>query len=327
MSMDKMYVFSWAIALEEILEICLRLIWTKLPAALYAAGWSDEVLGHPHHPPVVVGGDVQLHSSWRKILDFGFVMLIEARSKLKFADSFVPSGLFLRRSSLLTCYVWVYCWSEMLKCLPWKGSFQSSQPDLDLGRFLWRHRGLWPCLYARRCCIQHECMGEGAAWSQWQCPMWAMGLGIGILVERKLSPRVCCCLLIRPRKLEIASCSNNVFFVILSLPSSIIQRPEVILSLLTAFGGASVGPEPVVIIMPSVVYVALVKRVLNPSVHVLRIAALAGGAGGLAAFFGLPLASAFLGNTRRENRLKGWGRELNENWEASLGFWSSWFLF
>eukprot|EP00434_Breviolum_minutum_P020469 symbB.v1.2.018050.t3/scaffold1425.1/size119490/8 len=67
----------------------------------------------------------------------------------------------------------------------------------------------------------------------------------------------------------------------------------VILSLLTAFGGASVGPEPVVIIMPSVVYVALVKRVLNPSVHVLRIAALAGGAGGLAAFFGLPLASAF----------------------------------
>ena len=63
MSMDKMYVFSWAIALEEILEICLRLIWTKLPAALYAAGWSDEVLGHPHHPSVVVGGDVQLHSS------------------------------------------------------------------------------------------------------------------------------------------------------------------------------------------------------------------------------------------------------------------------
>lgn len=61
--MDKMYVFSWAIALEEILEICLRLIWTKLPAALYAAGWSDEVLGHPHHPSVVVGGDVQLHSS------------------------------------------------------------------------------------------------------------------------------------------------------------------------------------------------------------------------------------------------------------------------
>lgn len=48
-------------------------------------------------------------------------MLIEARSKLKFADSFVPSGLFLRRSSLLTssskrkaveivgvcCYLWV----------------------------------------------------------------------------------------------------------------------------------------------------------------------------------------------------------------------------
>lgn len=210
---------------------------------------------------------------------------------------------------------------------PTTGSFQSSQPDLDLGRFLWRHRGLWPCLYARRCCIQHECMGEGAAWSQWQCPVWAMGLGIGILVERNLSTRVCCCLLIRPRKLEIASCSNNVFFVILSLPSSIIQRPEVILSLLTAFGGASVGPEPVVIIMPSVLYVALVKRVLNPSVHVLRIAALAGGAGGLAAFFGLPLASAFLASTRRENRLKGWGRELNENWEASLGFWSSWFLF
>ena len=71
------------------------------------------------------------------------------------------------------------------------------------------------------------------------------------------------------------------------------------MSLLTAFGGASVGPEPVVIIMPSVLYVALVKRVLNPSVHVLRIAALAGGAGGLAAFFGLPLASAFLGNTRK----------------------------
>lgn len=48
-------------------------------------------------------------------------MLIEARSKLKFADSFVSSGLFLRRSSLLTssskrkavqivgvcCYLWV----------------------------------------------------------------------------------------------------------------------------------------------------------------------------------------------------------------------------
>ena len=30
----------------------------------------------------------------------------------------------------------------------------------------------------------------------------------------------------------------------------------VLLSLLTAFGGASVGPEPVVIIMPSVLYVA-----------------------------------------------------------------------
>eukprot|EP00435_Cladocopium_sp_Y103_P046087 s681_g13.t1 len=67
----------------------------------------------------------------------------------------------------------------------------------------------------------------------------------------------------------------------------------VLLSLLTAFAGASVGPEPVVIIMPSVVYVGLVKKLLNPSVQVLRVAALAGGAGGLAAFFGLPLASAF----------------------------------
>lgn len=67
----------------------------------------------------------------------------------------------------------------------------------------------------------------------------------------------------------------------------------VLLSLLTAFGGASVGPEPVVIIMPSVLYVGMVKKLLNPSVQVLRVAALAGGAGGLAAFFGLPLASAF----------------------------------
>lgn len=67
----------------------------------------------------------------------------------------------------------------------------------------------------------------------------------------------------------------------------------VLLSLLTAFAGASVGPEPVVIIMPSVLYVAMVKKLLNPSVQVLRVASLAGGAGGLAAFFGLPLASAF----------------------------------
>ena len=37
----------------------------------------------------------------------------------------------------------------------------------------------------------------------------------------------------------------------------------------------------------------MVKKLLNPSVQVLRVAALAGGAGGLAAFFGLPLASAF----------------------------------
>lgn len=39
--------------------------------------------------------------------------------------------------------------------------------------------------------------------------------------------------------------------------------------------------------------VGMVKKLLNPSVQVLRVAALAGGAGGLAAFFGLPLASAF----------------------------------
>ena len=45
MSMDRMHVFSLAVALEEILEIFLHLIWTQIPAALYAAGWSDEVLG------------------------------------------------------------------------------------------------------------------------------------------------------------------------------------------------------------------------------------------------------------------------------------------
>ena len=40
-------------------------------------------------------------------------------------------------------------------------------------------------------------------------------------------------------------------------------------------------------------FTGLVQRLLAPSKPVLRVAALAAGAGGLAAFFGLPLASAF----------------------------------
>lgn len=40
-------------------------------------------------------------------------------------------------------------------------------------------------------------------------------------------------------------------------------------------------------------FAGLVQRLLAPSKPVLRVAALAAGAGGLAAFFGLPLASAF----------------------------------
>eukprot|EP00434_Breviolum_minutum_P020468 symbB.v1.2.018050.t2/scaffold1425.1/size119490/8 len=152
---------------NEILEICLRLIWTKLPAALYAAGWSDEAAFS------------LLNLTWIWGAFFGAIV--------GFGRAYMPED------AVFNMNVWV-----------------------------------------------KELHGpNGSA----PCGPWVLGL--------------------------------------------------VILSLLTAFGGASVGPEPVVIIMPSVVYVALVKRVLNPSVHVLRIAALAGGAGGLAAFFGLPLASAF----------------------------------
>jgi len=33
-------------SLQTVLEIVLELIWTRLPAALYAAGWSDEADRH-----------------------------------------------------------------------------------------------------------------------------------------------------------------------------------------------------------------------------------------------------------------------------------------
>lgn len=60
------------------------------------------------------------------------------------------------------------------------------------------------------------------------------------------------------------------------------------LGLLTGLSGASVGPEPVVIIIPSVLAGAFARERLKQALS------LAGGAGGLSAFFGLPLASAFM---------------------------------
>ena len=33
---------AFSASLQTVLEIVLELLWTRLPAALYAAGWSDE---------------------------------------------------------------------------------------------------------------------------------------------------------------------------------------------------------------------------------------------------------------------------------------------
>ncbi|CAE7600597.1 retm [Symbiodinium natans] len=68
----------------------------------------------------------------------------------------------------------------------------------------------------------------------------------------------------------------------------------VVAGLLTALSGAAVGPEPIVIIVPSVLCGFFARGLLKQPARVVRVAALAGGAGGLSAFFGLPLASAFL---------------------------------
>jgi len=68
----------------------------------------------------------------------------------------------------------------------------------------------------------------------------------------------------------------------------------VALGMLTALSGAMVGPEPIVIIVPSIMCAAISRGCLKQPPRVVRVAALAGGAGGLSAFFGLPLASAFL---------------------------------
>ncbi|CAJ1410678.1 unnamed protein product [Effrenium voratum] len=83
------------------------------------------------------------------------------------------------------------------------------------------------------------------------------------------------------------------------------------LGVVTVLSGAAVGPEPLVVIGPSVLFAAVVERWGHKALpllaetparegegaqlrQVVRVAALAGGAGGLAAFFGLPLASAFM---------------------------------
>jgi H+/Cl- antiporter ClcA len=68
----------------------------------------------------------------------------------------------------------------------------------------------------------------------------------------------------------------------------------VTLGLLTALSGAAVGPEPVVVIVPSVLAGAFTSKALRQPSQIARAAALAGGAGGLGAFFGLPIASAFM---------------------------------
>ena len=46
-------------SLQTVLELVLELLWTRLPAALYAAGWSDEAeqhqsWGHGKIPPPTV---------------------------------------------------------------------------------------------------------------------------------------------------------------------------------------------------------------------------------------------------------------------------------
>lgn len=66
----------------------------------------------------------------------------------------------------------------------------------------------------------------------------------------------------------------------------------VLLGLLTVLSGASVGPEPVVIIVPSVLAGAVASGPLQQPPYIVRTVALAGGAGGLAAFFNLSIAAA-----------------------------------
>jgi len=66
-----------------------------------------------------------------------------------------------------------------------------------------------------------------------------------------------------------------------------------LLALLSALSGASLGPEPFVVIAPSALAGAFAAGPLKQGPQVARAAALAGGAGGLSAFFGLPVASAF----------------------------------
>lgn len=66
-----------------------------------------------------------------------------------------------------------------------------------------------------------------------------------------------------------------------------------LLALLSALSGASLGPEPLVVIVPSAIAGAFAAGPLGQGPQVARAAALAGGSAGLAAFFGLPVASAF----------------------------------
>lgn len=134
---------------------------------------------------------------------------------------------------------------------------------------------------------------EAAGWTAearfglWHLP-WILGALFGVLVgtmRQSLPSSAVITLGIWVRELHGPRGSAEAGWWLLQLA---------VLGILTALSGAAVGPEPIVIIVPSVLCACIAQGCLKQPRRVVRVAALAGGAGGLSAFFGLPLASAFL---------------------------------